>query len=75
MVAAFEDINPQAPVHVLVVPKKHISTNLDIEEEDSPLVSHIFRVANKIAKDKGVAEKMQEGAEGIEKGLKGLLKK
>ena len=56
-IMAFEDINPQAPVHVLVVPKKHIPTNLDIEERDSPLVSHLFQVANKIAKDKGIAER------------------
>ena len=32
---AFEDINPQAPVHALVIPKKHISTNLEIKEEDN----------------------------------------
>jgi histidine triad (HIT) family protein len=56
-VMAFEDLNPQAPVHVLVVPKKHISTNLDIEDGDGPLVSNLFHVANKIAKDKGVAER------------------
>jgi histidine triad (HIT) family protein len=57
MVTAFEDINPQAPVHVLVVPKKHISTNIDIEEGDSPLVNRLFQVANMIAKNKGVAER------------------
>jgi histidine triad (HIT) family protein len=57
MVAAFEDINPQAPVHVLVVPKKHIPTTLDIEERDAPLMNHLFHVANKIALDKGIAER------------------
>lgn len=56
-VFAFEDINPQAPVHTLVIPKKHISTLLDIKDEDSGILGHIFKIANKIAMDKGVAEK------------------
>ncbi|PKL50264.1 MAG: hypothetical protein CVV37_07245 [Nitrospira bacterium HGW-Nitrospira-1] len=51
------DINPQAPVHALVIPKKHISTNLDIKNEDNGLLGHLFQVANKIAKDKGIAER------------------
>ncbi len=54
---AFDDINPQAPVHSLVIPKKHVSTNLDIKEEDNTLISHLFQVANKIAKDKKIAER------------------
>ncbi len=57
MALAFEDINPQAPVHTLIIPKKHISTNLEIKEADNDLIGHMFQVANKIAKDKGVAEK------------------
>jgi len=55
LVIAFEDINPRAPVHVLVVPKKHIPTSLDIKEEDNVLIGHLFQVANRIAKDKGIA--------------------
>jgi histidine triad (HIT) family protein len=54
---AFEDINPQAPVHALVIPKKHISTNLGIKEEDNALIGHLFQIANKIAKDRGIAER------------------
>ncbi len=54
---AFEDVNPQAPVHTLVIPKKHISTLLDLKEEDNDLVGHLLKVANKIAKDKGIAER------------------
>jgi len=54
---AFEDINPQAPVHVLIIPKKHISTTLDITEEDNPLIGHLFRVAGKIAEERGIAER------------------
>ncbi len=54
---AFDDINPQAPVHSLVITKKHVSTNLDIKEEDNTLIGHLFQVANKIAKDKKIAER------------------
>jgi histidine triad (HIT) family protein len=54
---AFEDVNPQAPVHALVIPKKHIPTIMDITEEDSSLISHLITVAGKIAKDKGIAER------------------
>jgi histidine triad (HIT) family protein len=54
---ALEDINPQAPVHALVIPKKHISTNLDLKEEENSLIGHLFQVANKIAKDKGIADR------------------
>jgi len=54
---AFEDINPKAPVHALVIPKKHISTNLDINTSDNMLIGHLFQIANQIAKDKGVAER------------------
>jgi histidine triad (HIT) family protein len=54
---AFEDSNPQAPVHTLVVPKKHISTNLDLKEEDNILIGHLFQVANKIARDKSIADR------------------
>jgi histidine triad (HIT) family protein len=54
---AFEDVNPQAPVHALVIPKKHISTNLDMEEKDKFLIGHLFLLANKIARDRGIAER------------------
>ena len=54
---AFEDINPQAPVHTLIIPKKHISTALDIVEGDHVLIGHLFKVSAQIAKDKGIAEK------------------
>ena len=56
-VIAFEDINPQAPVHTLIIPKKHISTILDLKEEDNNLVAHIVKIANKIANDKGIAQR------------------
>lgn len=56
-VLAFDDINPQAPIHVLVIPKKHISTSLELKNEDNELIGYMFQIANKIAKDKGVAER------------------
>jgi len=44
-------------VHVLIIPKKHISTSLDMTEEDNALIGHLFRVAARIAKEKGIAER------------------
>ncbi len=55
-IVAFEDINPQAPVHFLVIPKKHISTSLDIQDEDNELIGRLYQAANKIATDRGIAE-------------------
>ncbi|MGM0369693.1 MAG: histidine triad nucleotide-binding protein [Bacillota bacterium] len=55
-VIAFKDIKPQAPTHILIVPRKHISTLLDLEEEDNQLVGHIYQVAKKLAKREGIAE-------------------
>lgn len=50
---AFEDLAPQAPMHVLVVPRKHIPTSLDIPTSDNALVGHLFQVAAKIARGRG----------------------
>lgn len=55
-VYAFNDISPTAPVHVLIVPKKHISTINDIKEDDAELIGRIYLAAKKIAKEKGIAE-------------------
>ncbi|OGQ06392.1 MAG: histidine triad nucleotide-binding protein [Deltaproteobacteria bacterium RIFCSPLOWO2_01_44_7] len=51
---AFDDINPKGPVHVLFIPKKHYATLNDIPSQDLPIISKIFGVAQKIAKEKGV---------------------
>ncbi len=53
---AFEDINPQAPVHFLIVPIKHIPTVNDITEEDKDLIGGMLLLAKKLAKGKGVSE-------------------
>lgn len=52
----FEDINPQAPTHLLLVPRKHIPTTLDLADEDKALVGHIFQVAGRMAHDLGFAD-------------------
>ena len=56
-VIAFYDVNPAAPIHILVVPKKHIETLLDVSEQDGDLISYIYKIINKIAKDEGFADK------------------
>lgn len=55
-VYAFKDINPEAPVHILVVPKNHIKSINEIEEIDENLIGKIFLAIKKIAKEQGVAE-------------------
>ncbi|MHC4600890.1 MAG: histidine triad nucleotide-binding protein [Planctomycetota bacterium] len=53
---AFRDINPQAPVHVLVIPKKHVPTVDDLSEEDAGLVGDMALASRDIARDLGIAE-------------------
>ena len=53
---AFRDINPQAPTHVLVIPRKHISTINDIEDEDHAIVGSLYTAAKEIAAAEGIAE-------------------
>ena len=56
-VYAFKDIQPVAPVHILIVPKKHISSLNEISDEDENLLGKIFLAIKKIAKELGVDEK------------------
>ncbi len=53
-VLAFHDIAPQMPVHVIVIPKQHISSAADIDETNSAVLAHIFEVIAKIGKDLGL---------------------
>lgn len=48
-VLVFKDLEPKAPVHVLVIPKNHISSVMEINEENSEIISHIFKVIKKIS--------------------------
>ncbi len=56
-VIAFNDVNPQSPVHFLVIPKKHIPSANDLNKGNVSIVSHIFLVINKLVKEKGLGEK------------------
>lgn len=56
-IIAFEDIDPVAPVHVLIVPKDHIEAVTDLNEENSKFLSKLYLVANKVAEIKGIKEK------------------
>ena len=53
-VFAIKDINPQAPIHLLIIPKKHFSTVLEIQEEDHELIGSIYSIANRLAKKNGL---------------------
>lgn len=55
-VLAFKDIEPQAPFHVLIIPKEHIASAGEITPENSGIVAHIFEVAAALAKDHGLAD-------------------
>ena len=56
-VYAFNDINPMAPVHILVIPKKHVANVMDINSENSDMISHIFEAISVIAKQ----QKLEKG--------------
>jgi len=55
-VVAFHDIQPAAPIHIVIIPKKHIATMNDVEAEDGPIIADIFAAARHIAKDLGIAD-------------------
>ena len=56
-VLSFRDINPQAPFHVLVIPKKHIPTPNDMEKADAALIGKLLLTAQQVAQQDGFAEK------------------
>ena len=56
-VSAFYDISPEAPVHILIVPKEHIPSANALSEENADVVGHIFLVAAKLAGELGFSEK------------------
>ncbi|MFW5972098.1 MAG: histidine triad nucleotide-binding protein [Bacillota bacterium] len=55
-VVAFKDINPSAPIHLLIIPRKHIPTIYDLEKEDNELVGHMYQVAKKMADEFEIAD-------------------
>jgi histidine triad (HIT) family protein len=56
-VVAFHDIHPQAPVHVLIVPRRHVASLLDVAQADEPLLGALVRTARDIAASLGLAER------------------
>ncbi len=56
LVLAFEDINPQAPHHILIIPQKHISTINELTSEDNELIGHMVQTAKLLAKELNVAD-------------------
>ena len=56
-VLAFKDIAPKAPVHILIIPRKHIASVLDLGASDNGVIGRIFEVAGQLARDQGIAEK------------------
>jgi len=55
-VIAFRDVNPQAPIHLLIIPKKHIASLAHLTEAESSLMGHIISIANELAIREGVSE-------------------
>ena len=54
---AFEDINPKAPIHILIIPRRHLATLLAAGEADAQLLGHLLLVANGIARQQGIADR------------------
>ena len=55
-VVAFRDVNPQAPTHLLIIPRKHIPSLAHLSETDVPLVGHMTKIANSLAREHGISE-------------------
>ena len=57
VIVGFKDIQPQAPIHILVIPKKHIATSLEVTQDDHAMIGQLFQTANSLARERGVAER------------------
>ena len=55
-VVAFRDIAPQAPTHILIIPRKHIASVNDLTEDDTEVMGHLFQVARQLAESEGIAD-------------------
>jgi histidine triad (HIT) family protein len=53
---AFRDINPQSPVHLLVIPRKHFASLLEAEEPDKQLIGHLHKVAAELARENSITD-------------------
>jgi histidine triad (HIT) family protein len=57
LVLAFRDINPKAPTHVLLIPRRHIASAADLSGTDAEMLGRLFAVGAQVARDEGVAER------------------
>ncbi len=55
-VVAFRDISPQAPTHILIIPRQHIASLAELPDAGTPLIGHMAKIANKLAREQGIAE-------------------
>ena len=55
-VIAFRDINPQAPTHLLIISKRHIPTLAHLSDAETPLIGHMAKIANQLAREQGISE-------------------
>ena len=55
-IVAFDDINPQAPTHIQIIPRKHIASSLEVAAEDRELIGEIIQTAAALARERGVAD-------------------
>lgn len=68
-IIAFRDINPVAPTHVLIIPKRHIPSLAHLTDAETPLIGRMAKIANQLARDGGISERgyrlvISSGAEG-----------
>ena len=56
-IIAFRDVNPMAPTHVLIIPKKHIPSLIQLSDAETPIIGHMTKVANQLAKQEGISGK------------------
>ncbi len=55
-VIAFRDINPMAPTHLLIIPKRHIPSLAHLSDAETPLIGHMVKITNQLAKEEGILE-------------------
>jgi histidine triad (HIT) family protein len=55
-VVAFPDINPQAPTHLLIIPRRHIPSLAHLSEAESPLIGHMAGIVNRLAREAGISQ-------------------
>ena len=67
-VIAFDDIRPQAPVHILVVPRKHIRSINDMQDDDRPVIAELIYTAKRLATEKGIRESGYKLVFNVERG-------